>query len=81
MYTPPEDESGTAPLAVTRVQPRAEKPLAAISAAAPESVDGADANGRRVGARPSFIDDEESHLALLRLLAEAGIEPSDLHRH
>jgi hypothetical protein len=45
MHTPPEDESGTAPLAVTRAQPRAEKPLAAISAAPAESVDGADANG------------------------------------
>jgi hypothetical protein len=45
MYTPPEDESGTAPLAVTRAQPPAEKPLAAISAAPAESVDGADANG------------------------------------
>jgi hypothetical protein len=45
MDTPSEDEPGTAPLAVTRVQPRAEKPLAAISAPAAESVDGADANG------------------------------------
>jgi hypothetical protein len=48
MYTPSEDEPGTTPLAVTRAQARAKKPLAAISAAPAlpaESVDGADANG------------------------------------
>ena len=48
MYTPPEDEPGTAPLAVARAQERAKNPLAAISAPPPapaESVDGAEANG------------------------------------
>ena len=51
MYTPSEDEPGTAPLAVTRAQARAENPLAisAAPAAPAESVDGANgSNGHRV---------------------------------
>jgi hypothetical protein len=52
MHTPSEDEPGTVPLAVTRAQPRAEHPLAAMSATPSppvESVDGANgSNGHRV---------------------------------
>ena len=52
MHTPSEDEPGTTPLAATRAQPRAEHPLAAISATpAPpvDSVDGANgSSGHRV---------------------------------
>ena len=45
MYTPPEDEPGTMPLAIARARARTMSPLAAASAKPVETVDGADANG------------------------------------
>jgi hypothetical protein len=45
MYTPPEDEPGTMPLAIARARARTMNPLATAPAKPGESVDGADANG------------------------------------
>ena len=37
-------------------------------------------DGAALDVRPSFIDDDDSRRALLELLAEAGVRPSELRR-
>lgn len=38
-------------------------------------------DGTALDVRPSFIDDDDSRRALLELLAEAGVRPTELRRH